>query len=398
MNKNQTLRISILLIAIASLGQCKQPGTIISSEDTEVITIESDPNNEMTFSKMVDTVLFYPLETNKFANIGLISKIIVTDSCIYTMDGFIEQCIYCFDLAGRFKFKLDNVGKGPGEYIALSDFCITPDHKVVVSEKSGKKIISYDNAGRFIEEFKVDFYPSGIAYLNPNQFVVSSLGLETRINIVSREGDVINRMFDIDPNFISSYHDILTLGPENVFYREVYGDTIFKIGRNEITPAYFIDFQDKKLSKSRYLSFPITDVNGRKTRLISPGYRYGSSQLFITSTHVSFSFISTNPPRVSYFSLFDRDVNKAVFMKTNNGFDDLFGTPNLPRIMGVWNDKFIIPLDSYMFLENYEKILQLFDQNKPGYRAQLEAIKSKISFDSNPILIVFSINKYSGDS
>lgn len=394
MNNIRSTSLLLIIFSTVVFTECTQKKTIESPEDVIVITIESEPNKELTFSKIVDTVLFYPLETNPQANIGLISKIIVTDSCIYTMDGFMEQCIYCFNLSGDFRFKLDNVGKGPGEYISISDFCITPDNQVVVSEKSGKKIILYDNSGGFIEEFVINFYPSGIAYLDPNLFVVSSLGLDTRIKVISRKGNIINRMIDVDPNFISSYHDVLTLGSGNIYYREVYGDTIFEIVENTVTPTYYIDFQDKKLSKSKYLSFPIININGRKTRQIPPGYRYGSSQLFITPTHISFIFIHTTPPRGSYLSFYERKENQAIFMKTNNGFDDLFGTPNLPRIMGVWNEKFIIPLDSYMFLENYEKIIQLFDQNKPGYRAQLEALKSKISFDSNPILIVFSINEF----
>jgi hypothetical protein len=63
----------------------------------------------------------------------------------------------CFDLNGKFKFIIDKIGKGPGEYMFLNDFYSTGD-VIMVLDNQQKKIISYSSEdGTYISEQKYDF-------------------------------------------------------------------------------------------------------------------------------------------------------------------------------------------------------------------------------------------------
>jgi hypothetical protein len=67
--------------------------------------------------------------------------------------------ILCFDRSGKFLYKLDQKGRGPDEYLYLSDYDINPAKNQLLVLTTGKKLNFYD-------ETKNGFFISGYPDLN----------------------------------------------------------------------------------------------------------------------------------------------------------------------------------------------------------------------------------------
>lgn len=388
----KTINLIIVMGIIIALFGCKNKENLGYDNDLQIISIDPQNEEKKTFSQIVDTICFIPLETKPDVLIGRISKMRIYGSKIYILDKSVEECLFVFDITGTFLFKINKTGKGPGEFIKFSGFCVTEKDEIVVSDFSGKKILFYNKEGIFIkEEVYTDFYPSDIAYLGEDVFAITSYQPSKRIIIMRRNGEIIRKAFNEYPGLYRFYGNELITGTEIVFFREVFADTIFRIGRNNIAPEYFIDFHEKRMLRSYYMSLPITDIRGMSTRIIPSGYRYGSYGLVETSEYISFRFLETPAKGNVYWCIYDKLKGKSSYMKVGVEFDDLFGIIFSPRIKAADDDKFYYSIDSYTFLENIDNTIQRFNMRKPGYLPQLEVVRNSISIESNPILVCFSI-------
>lgn len=388
---NHFIAISLFCFLLSFSG-CNSKEKPIENDSLQIISIDPQDEEKKTLSQIADTIIFIPLETKPNALIGRISKMRIYGSKIYILDKSVGECLFVFDITGTFLFKINKTGKGPGEFIKFSGFCVTEKDEIVVSDFSGKKILFYNKEGIFIkEEVYTDFYPSDIAYLGEDVFAITSYQPSKRIIIMRRNGEIIRKAFDSYPGLFRYYNNELITGTERVFFREVFADTIFRIGRNNIAPEFFINFHDKRMLRSYYMSLPLTEKRGISTRIIPSGYRYGCFSMVETSKYLSFNFLETPAKGNQYWCIYDKLKGESSYMKVGVEFDDLFGIIFSPRIKAADDDKFYYSIDSYTFLENSDNTMQRFNMRKPGYLPQLEAINSSISIDSNPIIVAFSI-------
>lgn len=89
-------------------------------------------------------------------NIGRISRISQIKNQIYILDKN-SKSIYCFNIDGELEFKINSIGKGPGEFTILGDMLVSRE-QIFIYAPAQKKIIkfsSYD--GKFISERKMNF-------------------------------------------------------------------------------------------------------------------------------------------------------------------------------------------------------------------------------------------------
>lgn len=111
-----------------------------------------DPIN-LKFSEVFDTCLIIPLQTNKDFIVGDIDQIIYKNNQLIILDRSKSKSIFIFDQDGRFKNKINKVGKGPGQYIFPKKIEYdTAKNVLLVYDSRHSKLILYTLGGKFIQE------------------------------------------------------------------------------------------------------------------------------------------------------------------------------------------------------------------------------------------------------
>ena len=122
--------LSFLLIII--FCSCGGESTYKTANTDSVLVIDllSEPESKVTkLSEFAEDVEYIPLQTTDSSLIGgVVNKIVTTDNSIYILN---NNVILCFDIDGKFLFKLDKQGRGPEEYMYISDFDVSSDNKIL---------------------------------------------------------------------------------------------------------------------------------------------------------------------------------------------------------------------------------------------------------------------------
>ena len=138
------LKVVLNLFACLLLVSCSR---VISDNEMRVVrvdTINDDLSNlfsERIFTKQLQNPLNYV--------IGKMGKCIVSDSLLYILDKQKER-ICIFSIAnGNAKGSISRLGRGPQEYLKITDFDIR-DSKVFILSSMEKSVTEYDIDGTFI--------------------------------------------------------------------------------------------------------------------------------------------------------------------------------------------------------------------------------------------------------
>ena len=149
--KNQITTLTIILFVTAGFVGCKK------SDTNHLITVDvtkSYPKKELILQDFMD-VEYIPLETNnEFVTQGVVMAI--DKKYIIVKNWTKEGDIYVFDRkTGKALRKINKMGKGPEEYVHLSDIVLDEENnELFVNCLISKKILVHDLFGNFKRSFK----------------------------------------------------------------------------------------------------------------------------------------------------------------------------------------------------------------------------------------------------
>lgn len=131
----------------------------------ECIYIDTNSNNStLQFFDIFSKAEIVPLETNDSSLIVNTDKIIYSNDTIYLLDKKQSQ-LFVFDDSGKFLWKLDKLGRGPGEYLNIEDFVINPRNRNLEIISATGQYIIYNSQGKMLESYQIpvqavhQFYP-----------------------------------------------------------------------------------------------------------------------------------------------------------------------------------------------------------------------------------------------
>ena len=157
--------LSIFIVYACNQTQ-KQPIGEIVIDTEEIIAIPFDSLKIINFQ-------YIPLETNADVLIASVEKMLVLDNRIYVADFFTAQSLFVFDFQGKLLFKINHVGKGPGEYIQFIDFNVTESGDIYLWDIAQQKLIKYSENGIFLSEKTMNLkflnfmmFPNNRMYVN----------------------------------------------------------------------------------------------------------------------------------------------------------------------------------------------------------------------------------------
>jgi hypothetical protein len=211
--KNQITALAIILFITAGIEGCRRSGLRTKDALITVDVTASYPEKELILQDFMD-VEYIPLETNDiFVTQGVVMAI--GSKYIIVKNWGHEGDIFVFDRkSGKGLRKINRKGKGPEEYVGLSDIVLDEENnELFINSFSMKKILVYDLFGNFKRSYN---HAEGTRYVNVFNYDTDNLicyngamlykdgenrGSETYHMIVSKQdGSVIRNIsipFDV---------------------------------------------------------------------------------------------------------------------------------------------------------------------------------------------------------
>jgi hypothetical protein len=191
------------------------------------------------------------LDNQPEAYIQSISKFIFTDQYLLFKNES-KQSIIIFDRSGKYINSISKKGRGPGEYLYISDFMFDEKtREITICDQDRLKKYSFN--GDYISEQKFDSRVSKILRMDDGN-LVSEKGLPTdniqtnyHLRILSNKLEVLAKRLPIipsgGPGFGLEGQTFRTALNKNYAYFFSYsGDTVYHISGNNIKPVYLLKY------------------------------------------------------------------------------------------------------------------------------------------------------------
>lgn len=165
----------------------------------------------------------------------------VNDECIIINDN--KRYLYKYDKEGNFQWMIDKHGKGPGEYVQITDVSVdTGNQLIYVLDESQLKIITYKLlTGKYIREIRIPL-PSDSFSLLGNSFVLWNppWGFVDRdycyfLTFMDRKGNVLKHIDRLGNN--NDFHGGLLHSTwfyaldGHIYIKDTYNDTVYRLTR-----------------------------------------------------------------------------------------------------------------------------------------------------------------------
>ncbi len=372
------------------------------------INLELESLTQISIDSLLSNPRFVPLETNKECVIDKYDDIVIRDSIIFILSNSGKQhAIFAFNLEGRFLFKLDAQGRGPGEYLGITAF--SPNTGEEYLEIAAIDIMRYRYDGTHIGNMlNLMEYGTFVDYLHFNGMTYAfaegmaiqfmSTGKETNaFKVFDKEWNLIQEGFPIDMGITSSPFDIRSkcffTDSEKAFFSHPISDTIYEINGQSLNPAYLLNFGENGLpydEKHRLLTLPVNSLGEyQKFFLENKKVVIGPENLGFTDSiiYLNISYGYKDALRDVFYN---RTSGNAVVLTSRR----LFG-PMYPKTIFCSENMFFGIVDAK----------RIHDISSGKYRTTPEADHSPFSLtffpelkkvlpEDNMVLVFFDINSF----
>ena len=368
----------LILVLCLFIGSCKDSLTV--NEEVDTITASIEQEDEISLFDFVSQVRLIPLETTDSSLVAHITKIITSKDKIFIYDR-IQNQIFIFNREGQFISKINRKGRGPEEYMSISDLAINPFNGCLEILDPWGKLLAFDLNGKYLHSFRLpkdlhaydEFIP-----LSRDSIAFYSLSEPSTLNIYSRTTSKIvysgfksSKKLSINSPLSSFYRF-----RDTVYFSRYLYDDVFAITPTNIAPAYRWFFPGHKYDPNEVI--PEYDRNNRKD--------YFAIQELLPYTHVNnletdlyrYTCLSIRSGKTYVNVLHNKKTQRnIVFHKTKEG---VIFTPY------VLNDSIALgPIEPWRKKEEYLNEQVLDDENNQ--------ILNQLTEDSNPILIEYILKK-----
>ena len=164
----------ILIVFLIFLSGCSQNATKPDPLHSLDILAGMKNEKELFLSDIADSIGYVKLETRSDCLLGY-GQAIIRNNRIFYQNGE-PYAIYVFDISGKFLYKIDHQGKGPGEYVAILGWAVNQDGTRIALMDIGKQELHFYSAdGRFIKSLQAKggiSHPSGVTFSPGNDLLV----------------------------------------------------------------------------------------------------------------------------------------------------------------------------------------------------------------------------------
>ena len=350
--------------------------------------LEKDLYDSKDISGLVDSIQVIKLETNEDYLISEISKILYDKEYIYILDDDMSSgVLFKYTRSGKFVQKISNKGKGPGEYISLSDFILRNDQVVLLDAGIGKMMF-FSKSGKFVKEFSVDeTFAEKFGKIGSDYFAVFNENyLDYNIHIIDDNGNTIKKLMKV-PSYLKnralnlSTKKATTYFEGRLLYIDPYRNDIFQVDKDSITIKYRFNFGKHSFDLSSFLN-----VNRQYGTSKSAGHLFADvNKEDVVNKLDNFSETS----KYLFFECLKKGkIHQFYHNKVKNKSYVSSGSGILPHIYSDANQNtFVSVLESYV-VEDMKK-LDLTKLSKDKLFSKIIPLVEQTSDSDNPILITY---------
>ena len=381
--------VIVCLLLFSCSRNTEQTGRTTVLDVTQMDTIVCAQQDDMPLDSIISQIDYVKLHGTKNNPVGAIDALWVTEDHIIAADYNQSETIFVFDRQGQLQATISRKGRGPQEYVAISDVTLTPDWKrVAVLDNHGKKILYYDLAGNFLFRKELPFYPLRMRYLDEENILLTTYGLEEQdpgLASYPRNKDLlycVDTTLQIRKSFMPNQfsRELSSWSSPNVkqfddrvYATHVYSDTVYQVTPEGLIARYWIDLS------------PVGGIANfwdglTKEKLMSQLEQTKFGGEFFENEHFAFFRILGSEPTI----LFSKKTKKCYHLgnRSSTGLGIYVGMVNF-----VYGDQFIAVVPAY----------QLCDIACPRadqrYQDLAEKIEDGLSEDDDPVLLFFTLKE-----
>ncbi len=351
-----------------------------SNEDDEGQRIEiyEDDISVVDFSLILNMKSFTKLSNDIL--LGSVQRMFIKNNKLYISDS--QPKVVCFNIeSGAIEFEISKMGKGPGEFLTITDFLIDEEKKILTIYCSKRRrLINYSSLnGKYINEYHINYAPIKIAnidglniFYNPFKLIPSNEFNFTLLVSDSENYSITSKFFAYDPVFPNYMYGLgegfpFFYNSKELFFVKRFENVVYRITDNNIYPVYNIVLPN---------SAPIEFWEKKPDRFerAQTDYSRSLTDVFKCSNILYFRF--TRQERI-IFTFFDIDHNRVLSCGILNIEDVSENVPVIFPIKGVYENAFFALVES--------DILNNLKENN----VKLPESLSNLNVSDNPILIFY---------
>lgn len=307
------IRLTKIFILLLLLGFCASCSKQIKDNNSNIFTIPVNIKEDvLVLSKIADSIRYIPL-SNDILLRDINTLKVDKQGAFYITDSKGDG-IFKFDKSGNFIRQISSRGQGPEEYINISDIDLYQDQ---ISFCNGaNSILYFDLEGNFLKRKKL---PDNWIFTVSSGDTIYGSNCRTLTTIIGEKEEVYS--FDTPEETLLSMHSThFTRNGSQIYWEDLFNDTIYNINKGIPSPFVYIDFGEMKLPEdiirnneiysNNEITHYCTDINGFR----------------ISDYYMFFSF---SLAKHSYSCLYNRKNHSVyTFLYINNDID------NMP--LGAW--------------------------------------------------------------
>ena len=366
-----TMKYIVLSLSIILLCSCSKQEPI---NDIKKLVFNEDVNPNI-FNTL--TYKFIPLETNDSCLFSEIREIKIVDNKIYIIDDKRSKLLV-FDISGKFITQIGNLGNGPGEYVAPSNFNIDKEKQIITIADVGlSKLLYYDlNNYQYINSLKAFYFsnccwlPDGnIAWAKENCYD-SGKRDPHYVKITDSNLNTINLLYptDFKPEYLMVAGSFFYTFNQNSFLNLPFIPTIYKITPQKITPVYELDFGKQKFASMEWLK---REAEKNYYGTISKTEYISAQTIKETDDYICVVYYAQG---LNAYIGFYNKKNGESFKLKGSDFARYTNLHGLSQVKGTYDNSFVFMLQPSL-LTTYN-----------SYPSELKPVVEKIKEDDNPII------------
>jgi hypothetical protein len=375
----------LLLLLLCICCSCRRQAGNDSPEAIVSIPINPAESSAITIDDIYTDCTYIRLETNPESLLKTVSSLRIYKNRIYIFDNRNEPSVFCFDMQGKFLFKIANHGQGPGETVHTRQFCIDEKNGLLWIADNFRKILKHDLDGRFIEEYRTDFAINDIACLPGLKDLLAirfghyeNCNYEAGIYSLSGKQVLTHKDYATDFEKIVGGSTVMSEYRGNLVYASGFTDTLYYMDENGFHPQYAFDFGKYKMpediaegkdNKKVFLEF--NKSSNRYAGLIA--------QPIETDEYVTIWYSFGGEHRISIYSKEQKTVR--TFDKIQTDSDEQF----LPLFLKTYYEGCYY---SAIYPANISGLIEdKVETSGYGVYHDPDALKSVLRMDDNPVIV-----------
>ena len=389
------LLFSLFFVSCRSKNKVEQPMIkdfdLLQRANNDYTTIDLEHAEELAYRELIDSIRYIPLG-DECGVMGNIANIITYKGRFYIQEEQFDR-VFIYDDTGRCLKKIDNKGRGPGEYLRIESIDInTEKEELMLVDGMSDKLFFYDLGGNFKSIHSIRYFQTeNTLCLRDSVFLHISApsqnfgneGLYGYALVLSKGNE----------NFLKGYRYLplqvgykgggqIFKGYERSCYHPIYSDTIYQI-LSDTTYGPIFYFKIKNSSWEKYHnSDRFVDIDGSEEGVFT--LLYENQDFFL-------GYIADKKKKGNYMQpfLYDKMKDKTYLLRWCDYYEHLKELDYFEgyEARGIFEDYFIAHV-SFSTLDQYNIFGRVKDGALKITNPELERVIQNLNTDSNPVLIL----------